>query len=157
MQEHIVLVNLWSMCARNNSRLLCKFTHCAECLSANTRPHQLRWGDWEMKAAISCKKCSQSGPCPCNGRTISKVVSLCSCPSCFQKLLLRVIMCEYLWLYSYYGYSFSIKHTCNIFTTHKRQRWLKEALESISKAPSETDLLKAALAVLKVDATPFGF
>ena len=28
--------------------MLCKVTHCAGCVSANTRPHQLRWGDWEM-------------------------------------------------------------------------------------------------------------
>ena len=31
----------------------------------------------------------------------------------------------------------------------QRQAWLKEALEAISSAPSETDLLKAALSVLK--------
>ena len=23
--------------------MLCKFTHCTECVSANTRPHQLHW------------------------------------------------------------------------------------------------------------------
>ena len=28
--------------------MLCKVTHCAGRISANTRPHQLRWGDWEM-------------------------------------------------------------------------------------------------------------
>ena len=60
-------------------------------------------------------------------------------------------------LCSFYVYTFAISNMCNIFTAHKRQRWLKEALESISKAPSETDLLKAALAVLKVDATSIGF
>ena len=25
--------------------MLCKVTHCAECVSANTKPHQLCWGD----------------------------------------------------------------------------------------------------------------
>ena len=35
--------------------MLCKVTHCAGCVSANTRPHQLRWGDREMGTAIiSC-------------------------------------------------------------------------------------------------------
>ena len=29
--------------------MFCKVTHCAAGrVSANTRPHQLRWGDWEM-------------------------------------------------------------------------------------------------------------
>jgi len=28
--------------------MLCKVTHCAGRVSANTRPHQLRWGDREM-------------------------------------------------------------------------------------------------------------
>ena len=78
-------------------------------------------------------------------------------PHHFQKLLLRVILCEHLRLCSFHVYTFTVKHTYNIFTAHKRQRWLKEALESISKAPTETDLLKAALAVLKVDTTYFGF
>ena len=36
-----------------------KVTHCAGRGSANTRPHQLRWGDQEMGTAISCTKCSQ--------------------------------------------------------------------------------------------------
>ena len=40
--------------------MLCKVTHCAGRISANTRPHQLRWGDREMGAAIiSCVECSQ--------------------------------------------------------------------------------------------------
>ena len=39
--------------------MLCKVTHCAGCVSANTRPHQLHWGDWEMGTAISCTECSQ--------------------------------------------------------------------------------------------------
>ena len=28
-------------------------------VSANTMPHQLHWGDWEMGTAISCTECSQ--------------------------------------------------------------------------------------------------
>ena len=39
--------------------MLCKVTHCTGCVSANTKPHQLRWGDWEMGTAISCIECSQ--------------------------------------------------------------------------------------------------
>ena len=39
--------------------MLCKVTHYAGRVSANTRPHQLRWGDQEMGTAISCTKCSQ--------------------------------------------------------------------------------------------------
>lgn len=34
----------------------------------------------------------------------------------------------------------------------QRQQWLREALESVASAPSETDLLKAALAVLRAHA-----
>ena len=39
--------------------MLRKVTHCAGHVSANTRPHQLRWGDREMGTAILCTKCSQ--------------------------------------------------------------------------------------------------
>ena len=41
--------------------MLCKVTHCAGCILANTRPHQLHWGDWEVggTATISCIECSQ--------------------------------------------------------------------------------------------------
>ena len=39
--------------------MLCKVTHCAGRVSANTRPHQLRWGDREMGTAIICVECSQ--------------------------------------------------------------------------------------------------
>ena len=28
-------------------------------ISANKRPHQVRWGDQEMGTAISCTECSQ--------------------------------------------------------------------------------------------------
>ena len=36
--------------------MLCKVTHCAGHVSANTRPHQLRWGDWKMGTTISCSQ-----------------------------------------------------------------------------------------------------
>ena len=36
--------------------MLRKVIHCAECVSANTKPH---WGDREMGTAISCTNCSQ--------------------------------------------------------------------------------------------------
>ena len=39
--------------------MLCKVTHCAGRVSANTRPHQLHWGDREMGTATSCIVCSQ--------------------------------------------------------------------------------------------------
>ena len=34
-------------------------TSCTGRISANTRPHQSRWGDQEMGIAISCTECSQ--------------------------------------------------------------------------------------------------
>ena len=39
--------------------MLRRVTHCAGRISANTRPHQLRWGDREIGTAISCTECSQ--------------------------------------------------------------------------------------------------
>ena len=33
------------------TQMLYKVTHCAVYISANTRPHQLHWGDWEMGTA----------------------------------------------------------------------------------------------------------
>ena len=65
--------------------MLCKVTHCAGRVSANTRPHQLCWGDREMGTAIiSCVECSQvAGLIQKVGRDFSKsTVSSCSCPSC---------------------------------------------------------------------------
>ena len=38
--------------------MLCKVTHCAGRVSANTRPHQLRWGDREMGTYVYDSKCS---------------------------------------------------------------------------------------------------
>ena len=39
--------------------MLCKVTHCAGRVSANTRPHQPCWGDHEMGNAIPCTECSE--------------------------------------------------------------------------------------------------
>ena len=39
--------------------MLRKVTHCAGHISANTRPHQVRWGDREMGIAISRTEYSQ--------------------------------------------------------------------------------------------------
>ena len=39
--------------------MLRKVTHCTGRVSANTRYHQLRWGDRAMGTAISCTECSQ--------------------------------------------------------------------------------------------------
>ena len=39
--------------------MLCKLTHCAGRTLANTRPHQLCWGNWEMGTAISFTECTQ--------------------------------------------------------------------------------------------------
>ena len=39
--------------------MLCKVTHCAGHILANTRPHQLCWGNREMGTAISCTESSQ--------------------------------------------------------------------------------------------------
>ena len=35
--------------------MLSSYTNCAECVSANTRPHQLHWGDREMATAMQNK------------------------------------------------------------------------------------------------------
>ena len=48
-------------------------------VSANTSPHQLRWGDWEMVTAISCSKCSQmAGLIYTTSGNSSNVASLCA-------------------------------------------------------------------------------
>ena len=36
--------------------MLRQVIHCAGLVLANTRPHQLHWGDMEMGTAISCTK-----------------------------------------------------------------------------------------------------
>ena len=35
---------------------------------ANTRPHQLHWGDQEIATAIACTECSQIADLPPKGR-----------------------------------------------------------------------------------------
>ena len=62
--------------------MLRKVTHCAGCVSADTRPHQLRWCDREMGTAISCTESSevymyyQIGTMKCNyGKITSLLVS----------------------------------------------------------------------------------
>ena len=60
--------------------MLCEVTHCTGRVSANTRPHQLCWGDREMGTAIiSCVECSQvAGLIQKVGRDSSKsTVSSC--------------------------------------------------------------------------------
>ena len=55
----------------------CVVTHWTGRVSANTRPHQLHWGDWEMGTAISYTKCSQvAGLIQKIGRSSSKAPSL---------------------------------------------------------------------------------
>ena len=45
---------------KGRPRCYVKATHCAGCYFANTRPHQLCWDDWEMRAAMAyAQKCSQ--------------------------------------------------------------------------------------------------
>ena len=70
--------------------MLCKVTHCAGRVSANTRPHQLSWGDREMGTAIICVECSQvAGLIQKVGRDSSKsTVSSYSCPSCMHIMCL---------------------------------------------------------------------
>ena len=49
--------------------MLCKVTHCAGCILANTRPHQLHWGDQEMGTAISWSQVA--------GHIHTNIASLC--------------------------------------------------------------------------------
>ena len=52
---------------------------CAGLGSANTRPHQLCWGDQEVGTAISPTKCSQvAGFIHTTGRSSSNTASLCA-------------------------------------------------------------------------------
>lgn len=44
--------------------------------------------------------------------------------------------------------------TSRVFALTQRQEWLKGALEAMCSAPSETDLMKAALAVLQTHQIP---
>ena len=56
--------------------MLCKGTHCVGHLLANTRSHQLRWGDQEMGTAISCTECSQVASLIQNAKLYKGIVSL---------------------------------------------------------------------------------
>ena len=51
-------LHMYMTCAERTITL-CNSSQAAHCISANTRLHQLLWGDWEMGTAISCTKCSQ--------------------------------------------------------------------------------------------------
>ena len=66
-------------------KMLCKVTHCAGRILANTRPHQLCWGDREMAITISCTKCSQVAG-------LTQKVSRSSLKSSF--------LCVYIWYFN---------------------------------------------------------
>ena len=58
---------------------LSKVNNYTGCVSANTRPPQLCWGDQDMGTAISCTKCSQVAVLIQKiGRSSSKAPSLCA-------------------------------------------------------------------------------
>ena len=59
--------------------MLCKVTHCTGPVSANTKPHQLHWGD---RTAVSSSKCSQVAGLHAVGRDVSKAASLCVAVHC---------------------------------------------------------------------------
>ena len=60
--------------------MLCKVTPCTGRFSANTRPHQLCWGDWEKGTAISCSQVA--GLIQKVGKSSSKELSLCAAVLC---------------------------------------------------------------------------
>ena len=74
--------------------MLCEVTHCAGRVSANTRPHQLRWGDREMGTAISYMyiECSQvAGLIQKSVETLQKHMLSClnqntGCEECMESL-----------------------------------------------------------------------
>ena len=43
----------------------CKVIHYTGCVLANTKFHQLCWGDWEMGTAISCSQSLAGKPASC--------------------------------------------------------------------------------------------
>ena len=45
---------------QKKAQMLCKVIHCVRCISANTRPNQLRRGNREMGTAISYTECSRT-------------------------------------------------------------------------------------------------
>ena len=68
--------------------MFCKVIHRTGRVSANTRPHQLHWGNQEMGTAISCIECSQmAGIVQKSVETRESTVSSCSC--LFMQLSLR--------------------------------------------------------------------
>ena len=55
----------WTTSPYKKKKMLCKVTHCAGCILANTRPHQLCWGDPLSRAQNAC---SHAGDChACRG------------------------------------------------------------------------------------------
>ena len=65
--------------------MLCKVTHCAGRVLANTNPHHLCCGDQEMGTAISCTKCSQmAGLSQKVSRSYSEVSSLRAAVLCLS-------------------------------------------------------------------------
>ena len=74
--------------------MLCKVTHCEGRISANTRPHQLCWGDREMETATSCTKCSQvAGLIKKVGRISSEVSSLRAAVFCSKIVAIVIVTC----------------------------------------------------------------
>ena len=75
--------------------MLCKVTHCAGRVSANTRPHQLRWVDWEMGTAIiSCVECSQvAGLIQMVGRSSLEASSFRAAVLRFKIVAIAIVMC----------------------------------------------------------------
>ena len=62
--------------------------------TANTKAHQLCWGDWEMGTAISCYLMHrmQSGGWPYS-RCSSKSFSLCAAVFCLQVIAIIIVIC----------------------------------------------------------------
>ena len=51
-QTRILKLEVSEAQTRGNRNILYKVTYCAGCISANTRPHQLHWGDLEVGTAL---------------------------------------------------------------------------------------------------------
>ena len=74
--------------------MLCKFTHCTERISTNTRLHQLCWSDWEMGTAISLTKCSQVADLIQKAGTSSlKALPLCAAVFCLNIIGIAIVTC----------------------------------------------------------------
>ena len=74
--------------------MLCKVTHCAGRVSANTRPRQLCWGDWEIGTAISCTKCSQMADLiQMVGRNSLEASSFRAAVLRFKIIAIAIVMC----------------------------------------------------------------